>query len=656
MNSIFDNMGRNIRLGQQLARGGEGVIYEVADSAEPLVAKIYDDKTRALEKQHKLSALLASANDPLREIASWPTAMLYREVEEEFCGFLMPRLVEYDPLHHMYGPSHRKKRFPSCDWAGLVLVARNVAAAFDVIHEHGYIVGDINEKLLMVAGNGTVKFIDCDSFQVAANGALYLCRVGVPHFTPPELPDFKVPRTRNHDNFGLALLIFHLLMMGRHPFDGVYPGRYTPLDEAIRQFRYVFSRNSTVAGMKPPPNSVSASILTERTALLFERAFTEDSVTDGARPSPTEWVAALEELRGEIRTCGRASMHKFFGGLTDCPWCSIEQRSGIFFFPQDTAKKDVAFSLAKTWARIQAIRTPGPEPAEVITGQRFAFRPRPLPEGLRRSMALRRMLLTGVVAGVAGSAALFPAGFIFELILGAVAFKAVSGDAPYSRERESRRLHLATARHSLDTALKEWKHVDDDAEFQEQLKALAVLRNEYNLLETSYEVERQRLHSLRRTNQLRKFLDRFFISEHDIPGIDPVRKATLLSFGIETAADVDRYSVMSVPGFGPMHAEELEHWRRTFERRFVYDPSKDIDPADMAALDNTFSHRRKRLEGALLAGPEQLTAIRNRVMRERARLRGQLINAKQQADQAEADMTVFPSRKKQPGSNGKGTA
>ena len=32
----------------------------------------------------------------------------------------------------------------------------------------------------------------------------------------------------NHDNFGLAVLIFQLLFMGRHPFSGRYqrPGRH----------------------------------------------------------------------------------------------------------------------------------------------------------------------------------------------------------------------------------------------------------------------------------------------------------------------------------------------------------------------------------------------------------------------------------------------
>jgi len=646
MNAFFDHTGKSIRLGQQLARGGEGVIYEVEDAETPLVAKIYDDVAHARERESKLSALLASADDLLRETASWPETMLYRGTEKSFCGFLMPRLVDYDPLHHLYGPSHRKKCFPECDWAGLVLVARNVAAAFGVLHEHGYIVGDINERLLMVAANGTVKFIDCDSFQVAANGETYLCRVGVPHFTPPELQDFKTPRTRNHDNFGLALLIFHLLMMGRHPFDGVYSGAYTPLYEAIRQFRYVFSDNSLRAGIKPPPNSVPVSALTKNAARLFERAFAEDGVREDARPTPAEWVGALEELRGEMRTCGRVSSHKFVGSLRDCPWCFLEQRSNVFFFPQTAVKSDTAFSLSETWSRIQAIRPPGSEPASLVTEQSFALQPTPFSSELRRSMLWRRVLLLASLAATAGAAVSYPVGMALGLLLGVAALKLVYRNPRYLREREARRRNCIAARQDLEAVLREWRRIEDDAEFQEQLRSLATLRNEYNLLRISHEVERQRLHSQRRDSQLRKFLGRYFILEHDIPGIDPARKSTLLSFGIETAADVDRYAVMSVPGFSPALAEELEHWRKTFERRFVYDPSQGVDPADMAALDNLFRHKASRLEGALLAGREQLMAIRKRLLRERCRLREQLINAKQQADQAEADLAVYRSWKR----------
>ncbi len=72
--------------------------------------------------------------------------------------------------------------------------------------------GDVNQNSFMVGRDSKVVLIDSDSFQINANGTLHLCEVGVSHFTPPELqtlPSFVgFERTANHDNFGLALLIF----------------------------------------------------------------------------------------------------------------------------------------------------------------------------------------------------------------------------------------------------------------------------------------------------------------------------------------------------------------------------------------------------------------------------------------------------------------
>ncbi len=83
---------------------------------------------------------------------------------------------------------------------------------FATVHEHGHVVGDVNQNSFMVGRDSKVVLIDSDSFQINANGTLHLCEVGVSHFTPPELQTLSsfvgFERTENHDNFGLALLIF----------------------------------------------------------------------------------------------------------------------------------------------------------------------------------------------------------------------------------------------------------------------------------------------------------------------------------------------------------------------------------------------------------------------------------------------------------------
>ena len=96
-------------------------------------------------------------------------------------------------------------------------------------------VGDVNEGEILVTKKACVRLIDCDSFQVQTRDKIYHCEVGVVQFLPPcfsSLSYFQAMlRTQNHDNFGLAILIFLLLFMGSYRFLGVYKGGdcYTPI-------------------------------------------------------------------------------------------------------------------------------------------------------------------------------------------------------------------------------------------------------------------------------------------------------------------------------------------------------------------------------------------------------------------------------------------
>ena len=343
MIDLYDNTGRRITLGEKIGAGGEGAVYEVKGlRGDLLAAKIYHEML-TLEKQAKLLDMVSGHDESLKNIAAWPSASLHPNAGGPVRGFLMPKLTGYQPIHHLYGPSHRKQRYPDKDWAFLVNTARNVAAAFEVIHGHGHVIGDVNPNLVFVAENSIVKLIDCDSFQIVANDKHHLCEVGVPHFTPPELQSVAsfrdVQRTQNHDNFGLALLLFHILLMGRHPYAGVFSGKGDlPLEKAIQQFCYAYGRHAASKRIAPPPMSVTPAILPEPLVQLFEQAFAQQGYQLENRPTAREWVKTLDPLKRELSTCKQESAHKYFSALPTCPWCLQEQQSGnSFFIPRGPA-------------------------------------------------------------------------------------------------------------------------------------------------------------------------------------------------------------------------------------------------------------------------------------------------------------------------------
>src|SRR5262249_10925178 len=145
------------------------------------------------------------------------------------------------------------------------------------VHACGCVIGDINHSGFLVSDKATSVLIDSDSFQVVAANKSYLCQVGTPEYTPPELQGARfdrVTRTFNHDNFGLTILVFQLLFLGRHPFSGVYQGSGDmPLERAIGEHRFAYSLLTSATNMKPPPSAPSLTDFPLEVGQAFENAF-----------------------------------------------------------------------------------------------------------------------------------------------------------------------------------------------------------------------------------------------------------------------------------------------------------------------------------------------------------------------------------------------
>ena len=653
LGELFDATGRAVPLSRKIGSGGEGDIYEVPAVSPELVAKIYREPLNR-DKQEKLVAMVQSGDDGLQKTAAWPTTTLHIGRTGPVRGFLMPGLTkDHEPIHKLYSPVHRKQLFPERGWDFLVRVAMNVALAFHALHKRGYIIGDVNENNTSVAASDAlVKHIDCDSFQIETGGKLYPCEVGVPHFTPPELQHFKsfhaVRRTENHDNFGLAILCFHLLLMGRHPFAGVYSGKEDmPIEKAISGFRFAYGKHRTKKGMSPPPNCVTMDILPSQVGDLFERAFSESGVLRDGRPKAREWFEMFRYLEHNLRTCGQESSHKYFGGLADCPWCVQERQSGVMFFIGRAAAGRVTFDLAVVWKRITSVSPPNRPP--LIDPGQFTLTPKPIPKELRvanvNALAVVKKVITVVILlsifGIAiGDSP--PALNIFLIVLVFIRlFLPDSGDDPIKQERKNRERILNDAEDRWNEVVKRLNGKENAKPFDEKLKELTQLKTRYHDLEAEFSKEKQKLQDNIRERQLSRFLGHHFIADSKIPHIGPSRKAILASFGIETAADIERFKILRIEGFGRKYVQGLLHWRDRIERSFVFDPSKGIDPADVSSLKQKFRQRKTRIEKALFSGPDELQQIREQIARKRRSLQTEVETAARAVAQARADLSVF---------------
>lgn len=646
---LVDESGTVIVLGARLGSGGEGSVFDTPDLAGGLVAKIYHEAL-PVHKQAKLHAMASLGTSYLRTISAWPLCTVRELSSGQVAGFLMPKIAECEPIHHLYSPAQRKQFFPKADYAFLISAARNVAAAFDSIHAHGHVVGDVNQGNLVVRADSIVRFIDCDSFQITVGRTRFPCEVGVQHFTPPELQNIKsfhaVARTPNNDTFGLAVLVFHLLFMGRHPYAGIYlgPGDM-PIEKAIAEFRFAYGAGSQARDMDTPPNALPLSLVTPEIAGLFERAFTEIGSQTG-RPNAGEWVAALDVFRKQLRTCSADHAHKFPAHLSTCPWCEIEARSGMqFFLPMlspGIVAADESATIEQVWQRIRAIQSPPRMPSYIERDLQLTASA--LPRELRIKTLIYRTSLGAGLLVLGAALAKWPA--LAPLWMSAAAALIGFGvpHDPCAPVRAERALALRKAIKQFHEMMARYCQLAETHAFSDKLRQLVQVKATLDGLHRRHQLARLKLRESVRDAQLRKYLSGFLIVNAKIGLIGPGRKATLASFGIETAADVSAAMLARVRGFGETQKAEMLAWRAGLEAKFLFNPTRGVDPQDDQALATQFAVQKSSLDTTLREGLSELQKLRFDLLRMRAATEALLDSSERAQAQATADYARVAGR------------
>jgi hypothetical protein len=196
----------------------------------------------------------------------------------------------------------------------------------------------------------------------------------------------------------------------------------------------------------------------------------------------------------------------------------------------------------------------------------------------------------------------------------------------------------ADARSRYQNLQNNWSSYTSGKDFQDLVSYLQNLRTQYDELSQK---RLQALHALeadRYRLQLQAHLDRCRISHARIKGVGDAKKATLQSYGIETAADISDQRVLAVPGFGPVLLGNLKRWRVQQERRFVFDPNKGVDPAAKNAVERQIVTQKIDLERKLNEGLSKLTISSHHILTRRHMLLAQAEQAAHDLAQAEADL------------------
>jgi WD40 repeat protein/serine/threonine protein kinase len=332
---VYDSYGKRVRLGKEMGRGGEAVIYRV-QRQDGLLAKIYVPRPRP-GYGHKLAWMKAnppeepdySIDIDEHKAIAWPLDLLY-DRRHQLVGYLMPRIRGAVILLEVFNPRLRAQSLPF-NWKYLHRTARNLTAALGALHARDYVVGDLNESNVLVTPEALVTLIDTDSFQVQAQvhgeTVCYRCPVGKPEYTAPELQGrllSEVTRKPEHDNFALGVLVFQLLLEGNHPFRSRWKRAGDPpsLAEKISSglFPHVKPPPKPVA---PPPNVPPLDTLHPAVVDLVLRCFVDGHNAPYLRPTAMEWRAGLEEAEAALVQCRKG--HYYSSHLSKCPQCSVKR-------------------------------------------------------------------------------------------------------------------------------------------------------------------------------------------------------------------------------------------------------------------------------------------------------------------------------------------
>jgi len=285
---FVDNRKKPIKLTKKIAEGAEGIIYET--NYEKYVCKIFRDEHRTSFKQAKLK--LMTSRNLFRRGICWPSAIVYNTYAE-FVGYAMPKARGVEIQKSIFIKPLFLEWFNGWKKTDLVEICIDLLHKIRILHEHNVLIGDINPRNILVTEKKKTFFVDTDSYQVEG----YPCSVGSVNFTAPEIQNKEFGqflRTREHEKFAVATLLFMILIPGKTPYS--QQGGVSPAKNIIKRiFPYPFGKIRSLRVPQGPWRFIWSHLpyyLKEAFFNLFQK---------GERLTVEDWIALLKRYRSDLK-------------------------------------------------------------------------------------------------------------------------------------------------------------------------------------------------------------------------------------------------------------------------------------------------------------------------------------------------------------------
>ena len=233
---VYITDGKSIKLMDEVAAGGEGIIYR---TNTPYVAQIYKRNNNTVRKYEKIKLMLSKKLEC--EGICYPVAALYN-INKEFVGYLMPKAQGKELQKSLFIKKLLEKNFPTWKKRDTVELSITILEKIKYLHDRNIIMGDINPANILVVSPKEVYFVDTDSYQIED----FPCPVGTINYTAPEIQRKHFSnflRTKGNENFAVATLLFMIMLPGKPPYS--QQGGENPISNIINMdFSYPLKENS----------------------------------------------------------------------------------------------------------------------------------------------------------------------------------------------------------------------------------------------------------------------------------------------------------------------------------------------------------------------------------------------------------------------------